>query len=102
MAVPKPAPTTAVPGDAVFGVVTRPALGDGAFGEYVTAPEACTALVPAGLDLATAGALGLAGTAALSAIDAIDPLPGETLRQPGIGGPAAARRPHRFHPGLVG
>ena len=33
------------PGDAVFGVVTKPALGDGAFGEYVTAPEAYTARI---------------------------------------------------------
>lgn len=40
----------------MFGVVTKPALGDGAFGEYVTAPEAYTARVPAGLDLAVAGA----------------------------------------------
>ena len=28
------------PGQAVFGVVTKPALGDGAFGEYGTAPQA--------------------------------------------------------------
>jgi hypothetical protein len=40
------------PGEAVFGVVTKAALGGGAFGEYVTAPEAYTARVPAGLDLA--------------------------------------------------
>ena len=39
-------------GEVVFGVLTKPALGDGAFGEYVTAPEAYTALVPVGLDLA--------------------------------------------------
>src|SRR6266699_1698850 len=45
-------------GDTVFGVVMKAALGDGAFGEYVTAPEAYTARVPAGLDLAAAGALG--------------------------------------------
>src|ERR1700685_3590151 len=42
------------PGDAVFGVVAKTVLGDGAFGEYITAPEAHTARVPAGLDLATA------------------------------------------------
>ena len=46
------------PGDTVFGVVAKAALGDGAFGEYVTAPEAYTARVPAGLDLAVAGVLG--------------------------------------------
>lgn len=75
------------PGDAVFGVVTKPVLGAGAFGEYVTAAEVSTALVPAGLDLATAGALGLAGTAALSTI--------------GTNGPAAAQPPHRFPSGVV-
>ena len=162
------------PGEAVFGVVIKAALGDGAFGEYVTAPEAYTALVPAGPDLATAGALGLAGTAALAAVNAVALLPGQTVlvsggtggvggfavqlaaargacvvatarpgeddaylrdlgardtvdftgdvpaavaalrprrhprrgppgrRRPGTGGPARARRPHRFHPGLVG
>jgi NADPH:quinone reductase len=52
--------TSLRPGEAVFGVVTKPALGDGAFGEYITAPVAYTARVPAGLDLAAAGALGLA------------------------------------------
>ena len=68
-----------LPGDAVFGVVAETMLGDGAFAEYAKAPEAHTARVPAGLDLATAGALGLAGTAALAAIDAIAPLAGERL-----------------------
>ena len=70
---------SARPGEVVFGVVIKAALGDGAFGEYVTAPEAYTARVPAGLDLTVAGALGLAGTAALAAVDAVAPLPGETV-----------------------
>jgi NADPH:quinone reductase-like Zn-dependent oxidoreductase len=74
------------PGDTVFGVVIKAALGDGAFGEYVTAPEAYTARVPAGLDLATAGALGLAGTAALAAVDAVAPLPGQTVLVSGATG----------------
>jgi len=78
------------PGEAVFGVVTKPALGDGAFGEYVTAPVACTARVPAGLDLAVAGALGLAGTAALAAVDAVAPLPGETVLVSGATGGVGA------------
>jgi NADPH:quinone reductase-like Zn-dependent oxidoreductase len=68
-----------LPGDAVFGVVAETMLGDGAFAEYAKVPEARTARVPAGLDLATAGALGLAGTAALAAIDAVAPLAGERL-----------------------
>jgi NADPH:quinone reductase len=74
------------PGDTVFGVVIKAALGDGAFGEYVTAPEAYTVRVPAGLDLAVAGALGLAGTAALAAVDAVAPLPGETVLVSGATG----------------
>jgi NADPH:quinone reductase-like Zn-dependent oxidoreductase len=68
-----------LPGDAVFGVIAETMLGDGAFAEYAKAPEAHTARVPAGLDLTTAGALGLAGTAALAAIDAVAPLAGERL-----------------------
>ena len=68
-----------LPGDAVFGVVAETMLGDGAFAEYAKAAEAHTARVPAGLALATAGALGLAGSAALAAIDAVAPLAGERL-----------------------
>ena len=78
------------PGQAVFGVVTKPMLGDGAFGEYVTAPVDYTARVPAGLDLAAAGALGLAGTAALAAVDAVAPLPGEIVLVSGATGGVGA------------
>jgi NADPH:quinone reductase-like Zn-dependent oxidoreductase len=76
--------------DAVFGVVMKAALGDGAFGEYVTAPEAFVARVPDGLDVAVAGALGLAGTAALNAVDAIAPRPGETVLVSGATGGVGA------------
>ena len=85
-----PGVTSRRPGQAVFGVVTKPALGDGAFGEYVTAPVAGTARVPAGLDLAAAGALGLAGTAALGAVDAVAPLPGQTVLVSGAAGGVGA------------
>jgi NADPH:quinone reductase-like Zn-dependent oxidoreductase len=68
------------PGDAVFGVVTKAFLGDGGFGEFVTVPEAIgIAALPAGVDPAAAGALGLAGTAAVDALDAVSPQPGETV-----------------------
>jgi NADPH:quinone reductase-like Zn-dependent oxidoreductase len=67
-------------GDEVFGVVMKPVVGDGAFGEYLTVGEQYgIARVPAGLDLAAAGALGLAGTAALGAMDAVAPRAGETV-----------------------
>jgi len=79
-----------VAGDPVFGVVMKPVLGDGAFGEYVTAPAAYAARVPDGLDLAVAGALGLAGTAALNAVDAIGPQPGETVLVSGATGGVGA------------
>lgn len=66
-------------GDTVFGVVTKPYLGDGGFGELVAAPAAFVAKVPADVDVVVAGALGLAGTAASDALDAINPSPGETV-----------------------
>jgi NADPH:quinone reductase len=86
------------PGDIVFGVVTKTTLGDGAFGEYVTAPVAYTARVPAGLDLAVAGALGLAGTVALAAVDAVAPLPGQTVLISGaVPAAVTALRPAGIH-----
>ncbi|MEU5567636.1 NADP-dependent oxidoreductase [Micromonospora musae] len=67
-------------GDKVFGVVTKAFLGDGAFGEYVTVPqEIGIAKLPKGVDIAAAGAVGLAGTAAVDALDAVAPQPGETV-----------------------
>jgi NADPH:quinone reductase len=86
------------PGDIVFGVVTKTTLGDGAFGEYVTAPVAYTARVPAGLDLAVAGALGLADTVALAAVDAVAPLPGQTVLISGaVPAAVTALRPAGIH-----
>ncbi|WP_155375021.1 NADP-dependent oxidoreductase [Catellatospora vulcania] len=66
-------------GDAVFGVVLTFPLQAGGFGEYVVVPSTSLARVPDGLDLTTAGALGLAGAAAATVVDAIAPLPGETV-----------------------
>jgi NADPH:quinone reductase-like Zn-dependent oxidoreductase len=78
-------------GDPVFGVVTKAFLGDGGFGEYVTVPEqiGITAL-PDGVDVAVAGALGLAGTAAVAAIDAVAPQAGETVLISGATGGVGA------------
>jgi NADPH:quinone reductase-like Zn-dependent oxidoreductase len=67
-------------GERVFGVVTKPFLGTGSLGEYVTVPTMVgLARIPDGLPTAEAGALGLAGTAALNAIDAVAPGRGETI-----------------------
>jgi NADPH:quinone reductase-like Zn-dependent oxidoreductase len=57
-------------GDRVFGVVTKPYLGDGSFGEYVTVPVAVgLARLPETVSFAEGAALGLAGTAAVMAVD---------------------------------
>jgi NADPH:quinone reductase-like Zn-dependent oxidoreductase len=75
------------PGDRVFGVVTKPYLGDGAFGEFVTVPaEIGLARLPDGVDFRTAGALGLAGTAAWMAVAAAALAPGQTVLVAGATG----------------
>jgi NADPH:quinone reductase-like Zn-dependent oxidoreductase len=78
-------------GDAVYGVVMKQFLGDGAFGDYVVVGEqfGITA-VPDGLDLATAGVLGLAGSAALGSVDAVAPQHGDTLLISGATGGVGA------------
>jgi NADPH:quinone reductase-like Zn-dependent oxidoreductase len=78
-------------GDAVFGVVTKPYLGDGGFSEYVTVLEEIgIAALPTGLDPAVAGALGLAGTAALDSLTAAAPQTGETVLVSGATGGVGA------------
>jgi NADPH:quinone reductase-like Zn-dependent oxidoreductase len=78
-------------GDKVFGVVTKAYLGDGGFGEYVTVPEAVgIAKLPEGVDVAAAGAVGLAGTAAIDALDAAAPQSGETVLISGATGGVGA------------
>lgn len=67
-------------GERVFGVVMKPYLGDGGMGELVVVgQDFAVTTVPDDLDLATAGALGLAGSAAADAIDAAAILPGQTV-----------------------
>jgi NADPH:quinone reductase-like Zn-dependent oxidoreductase len=79
------------PGDEVFGVVMKPYLGDGGFGEYVVVGEHYgIARVPEGLELQVAGALGLAGAAGRDAIDAIAPASGELVLISGATGGVGA------------
>jgi NADPH:quinone reductase len=67
-------------GDRVFGVVTKPYLGDGSFAEYVTVPtEVGLAKLPDEIDFHTGAALGLAGAAALTAVDAAEVRPGQRV-----------------------
>ncbi len=79
------------PGDEVFGVVMKPYLGDGGYGEYLVVGEQHgIAAVPEGLDLAQAGALGLGGTAGLQAVEAIAELSGRTVLVSGASGGVGA------------
>lgn len=78
-------------GQQVYGVLMPPFLGPGAMAEYVTVPASygiCP--LPGGLDPRTAGALGLAGTAALDSLDALALGEGETVLISGATGGVGA------------
>lgn len=79
------------PGDAVLGVVTKANLGDGGFGELLVVHEGdFVTAVPEGLDLQSAGALGLAGTAALDTLAAAGLQAGQTVLVSGATGGVGA------------
>jgi NADPH:quinone reductase-like Zn-dependent oxidoreductase len=73
-------------GDEVFGVLMKPVLGSGTFADRVAVPAMFATKRPTPLDVATAGALGLAGAAAQAAVDAVAPTPGETVLVSGATG----------------
>jgi NADPH:quinone reductase-like Zn-dependent oxidoreductase len=79
-------------GDRVFGVVSDPSpLNSRSFAEYLAVPaEPNLTRVPEGVDFATAGVLGLAGSAALQAVDAVAPAAGETVLVSGATGGVGA------------
>ena len=78
-------------GDAVFGVLMKPVLGDGTLAELTTVSAGYgLARIPDGVDAAHAGALGLAGTAALDVLGAIGLTGGETLLVVGATGGVGA------------
>ncbi|HEY2812648.1 MAG TPA: NADP-dependent oxidoreductase [Acidimicrobiales bacterium] len=78
------------PGDEVLGVVMGSILGQGTFGEYVAAPAAFAARRPDGLDVETAGGIGLAAATALNSLDAAMPSKGETVLISGATGGVGA------------
>ena len=83
--------TSVAVGDPVFGVLMRDYVGDGTFAEFAVIPEAIgLARIPAGLEPAVAGVLGLAGAAAKGSIEAIAPVAGETVLISGATGGAGA------------
>jgi NADPH:quinone reductase-like Zn-dependent oxidoreductase len=74
-------------GDRVFGVVTKPYLGDGSLAEFVTVPVAVgVAELPDEVDFTTGAALGLAGVAAHDAVDVLELKPGQTVLVAGATG----------------
>ena len=82
-----PGVTDYAEGDRVFGVVTKPHLGDGSFAEYVTVPTSVgIAKLPDDVDFLRGAALGLAGSAAMACIEAADPGPGKTILVTGATG----------------
>jgi NADPH:quinone reductase-like Zn-dependent oxidoreductase len=67
-------------GERVYGVVTKPYLGDGSFAEYVTVPTAVgVTRLPEGVPYTIAAALGLAGAAAHGILDGAQLQPGQTV-----------------------
>jgi NADPH:quinone reductase-like Zn-dependent oxidoreductase len=83
--------TTFAVGQNVFGVVLTFPLSAGGFGEYLVMPaDHSIAPVPDGIDLATAGAIGLAGSAALAALDAVRLTRGDTVLVSGATGGVGA------------
>ena len=78
-------------GDDVFGVVLTWPLHEGSFAEYVVlAEKPYVARIPAGLDPATAGVIGLAGSAAMGCINAVKPSAGDTMLVSGATGGVGA------------
>jgi len=83
--------TTFATGQSVFGVVLTFPLNAGGFGEYLVLPaDHSIAPVPEGVDLATAGVIGLAGSAALAALDAVQLNAGDTVLVSGATGGVGA------------
>jgi NADPH:quinone reductase-like Zn-dependent oxidoreductase len=83
--------TRFAPGDRVFGVVMTPHLAEGAIGELlVVGQDFAITTVPEGVDLPTAGALGLAGTAAVDTLAAAEVKPGATVLVSGATGGVGA------------
>lgn len=67
-------------GDRVFGVLTKPWLGDGTFGEYATIATAVgLAHLPDAVGFPEGGAMGLAGATASACLDSGDLGPSRTV-----------------------
>jgi NADPH:quinone reductase-like Zn-dependent oxidoreductase len=78
-------------GEPVFGVVSKPDLHDGAYGEFVTVIVSLgLAKLPDGVSFEAAGAVGLAGTAALDSLDSAEVGSSDTVLVSGATGGVGA------------
>ena len=78
-------------GEPVFGVVSKPDLHDGAYGEFVTVTVSLgLAKLPDGVPFESAGAVGLAGTAALDSLDSAEVSGSDTVLVSGATGGVGA------------
>jgi NADPH:quinone reductase-like Zn-dependent oxidoreductase len=66
-------------GDRVFGLIRERVASRGSFAELVAVPREAVTKIPAGLDDASAGALGLAMLTALRCVEAVAPTAGELV-----------------------
>jgi NADPH2:quinone reductase len=73
-------------GEEVFGVSSKPFVGDGTFAEYATVPVSGLAKKPIGLSHTEAAALPHAALTALAAVDAANPANGQVVLLVGAAG----------------
>ena len=77
--------------ESVFGVVSKPDLHDGAYGEFVTVTVSLgLSKLPDGVSFEAAGAIGLAGTAALDSLDSAEVGSSDTVLVSGATGGVGA------------
>jgi NADPH:quinone reductase-like Zn-dependent oxidoreductase len=74
------------PGDEVYGVVTKPVVGEGSFADSVVVKADGLAPKPGSLSHEQAAAVPHAGLTALAAIEAADPQPGQVVMVVGATG----------------
>src|ERR687897_1873545 len=66
-------------GEEVYGCLSKPVMGEGAYAEYVSAPAAIVARKPEAVGFAEAAALPMPGLTAMDLVDAVDLDEGETV-----------------------
>lgn len=71
--------TGLVEGDGVYGYLSKPVIGEGAYAEYVSSPASIVARKPKSVDFARAAALPMPGLTAMDLVDVVNLKEGETV-----------------------